>query len=94
MSIFVVLSQVENTLLAAKIAEKFPSDHYKLTSKQWVISSKETAKQLSDTLGITIETTKSGPTGSAIILSISNYWGRASNDFWEWMKVKMEETDG
>jgi hypothetical protein len=94
MSIFVVLSQENNPLLEAKIAEKFPLDYYKLTSTQWVISSKETVKQLSDKLEITIETTKNGPIGSAIIFSISTYWGRASNDFWEWIKVKMEKSDG
>lgn len=94
MSIFAVLSLTDNKKLEEIIVEKFPTNHYKITSTQWIVSSKETAKQLSDTLGITVDGKGLGPTGSGIILGISSYWGRAHTDIWEWMKVKMEEGDG
>lgn len=95
MSVFAVLTQENNPVLAAVITEKFPTNHYVLTSSQWVISSKETAKQLSDTLGITVEGgMKPGKTGTAVILAVSGYWGRANPDFWEWLKLKLEEVDG
>jgi len=68
--------------------EKFP-DHYEITSTQWMISAKGTVKQISDTLGVSVQ---ENPIGSAVLLSISGYWGRASTELWDWMKVKMEES--
>ncbi|MBU4233508.1 MAG: hypothetical protein KKD99_11170 [Proteobacteria bacterium] len=87
MSLFAVLLPAETPKLIAAIKEKFP-DHYEITSTQWMISTKGTAKQISDTLGVS---GKEPPTGDAIILTIAGYWGRAEPNLWEWMKVKMEE---
>jgi len=90
MSLFAVLLPEENPKLVAAIKEKFPdTDHYEITSTQWMISGKGTVKQISDTLGVSV---KENPIGSAVILAISGYWGRASTDLWDWMKVKMEES--
>jgi len=87
MSLFAVLLPEENPKLVAAIEEKF-SDHYQVTPTQWIISVKGTAKQISDTLGVS---GKEPPTGEAVILTIAGYWGRADTNLWEWMKVKMEE---
>jgi hypothetical protein len=95
MSVFAVLSEEYNPKLEVLITEKYPKDHYKITSTQWLVYSKETTKQLTDTLGITSEGgKKKGDTGSAIVLAISSYWGIANTDMWGWMKVKMEEGSG
>ncbi len=87
MSLFAVLLPKENPELIRILKEKFP-DHYEINPTQWIISGKGTIKQVSDTLKISV---KENPVGSAIVLGISGYWGRASSDLWDWMKVKLEE---
>lgn len=87
MSLFAVLLPKENPELVKIIKQKFP-ENYEINPTQWIISAKGTVKQVSDTLGVSI---KENPTGLAVVLGISGYWGRASTDLWDWMKVKMEE---
>lgn len=88
MSLFAVLLPAENPKLIAAIKGKFPDpNNYQITPTQWLISAKGTAQQISSVLGVSDEK----PVGSAVILAIAGYWGRASSDLWEWMRVKMEE---
>ncbi len=95
MSIFAVLLEQDNPKITNAMAEKLPNDHYKVTSTSWFVSFKGTVKELADLLGITSEGgQKKGEAGSAIVLSISTYWGVANTDIWEWMKAKIEEGNG
>jgi hypothetical protein len=48
---------------------------------QWIISFKGTSEELSNMLGISDN--KNGL--SAIVLSVSGYWGFAPNNLWEFM---------
>lgn len=84
MGLFAILSPTENPKLEASIKEKFP-DNYKITSTQWVVSSKGTAQQIADKVGIS-----EGDVGNGVVLSFNNYWGRADAGLWEWMKDKIE----
>jgi hypothetical protein len=89
MSLFAVLLPAENPNLVTAIKEKFPDpDNYQITPTQWIISAKGTAKQISETLGIS---GKDPSTGNAVILTIVDYWGRADASLWEWMRVNMEK---
>ena len=85
MALFVVLTDSENSALQSEIAKKFPNDHKHLASNHWVVSSDKTARELSDHLGIS-----DGKKGSAIVFGLSSYYGRYSNDLWEWIKTKWE----
>lgn len=89
MSLFAVLLPKEegSANLIIKLKAIFPNDNFQITPTQWLISAKGTAKEISEKLGIDDET----PVGLAIILGIAGYWGRASTDVWEWMRVKLEE---
>jgi hypothetical protein len=92
MSVFAVLLPIENPKLTDIIKNKFPEpDHYQITSTQWLVSAKGTAKQVSDTLGVSAKE-KEDRMGSAVILAISSYWGVASTELWDWIKAKMEES--
>lgn len=91
MSVFVVLSEVDNAKLETLIKEKYPKDYYPLSPRQWLISSGETAIKLSEDLLITDE--EKGP-GPAIVLTISRYYGMANPAIWEWLKAKWEKSDG
>jgi hypothetical protein len=89
MSIFVVLSEVDNEKLETLIKEKFPEDYYQLSSRQWLISSGETVIKLTEDLLITDE---EGP-GPALVFTISNYYGLADPAIWEWLKAKREQSE-
>jgi hypothetical protein len=90
MSIFVVLSEVDNEKLETLIKEKYPKDHYPLSSRQWLISSGDTAIKLSEDLLITDEEKGHGP---AVVFTISSYYGMANPAIWEWLKEKWEKSD-
>jgi hypothetical protein len=89
MSIFVVLSEVDNEKLETLIKEKYPEDYYQLSSRQWLISSGETVIKLTEDLLITDE---EGP-GPALVFTISNYYGMADPAIWEWLKAKREQPE-
>lgn len=84
-----LLTPIQNPdRLAAKVAERFGVNAYMVQSTHaWVIDYNGTAKELSDELGIT-----NGSVGTGVIVSIGTYYGRASPDMWEWMKVRLERS--
>ena len=88
MSIFVVLSEVDNEKLETLIKEKYTEDYYQLSPRQWLISSGETVIKLTEDLLITDE--EKGP-GPALVFTISNYYGMANPAIWEWLKTKREQ---
>ena len=91
MSIFVVLSEVDNVKLESLIKEMYPEDYYQLSPRQWLISSDETVIKLTEDLLIIDE--ENGP-GPALVFTISNYYGMANPAIWEWLKAKWEKSDG
>lgn len=89
MAIFVIVSQPHQNIgkLPDVIASAFPKDYMKLTQDTWLVATTGTARELSDKLDIT-----TGANGSAVVAEIGTYYGRASNDIWEWIKTKWEAT--
>ena len=61
MSIFVVLSEVDNANLETVIKEKYAEDNYQLSPRQWLISSGETVIQVTENLLITDDEKGPGP---------------------------------
>ena len=95
MAIFVVFRVQDPVRMRAAIVAVFPNDNFDLGNNEWLISAQGTAKALSDRLGITNEPPGSQTVaGNAIVFSMENYFGRAANDIWEWIKTKAEATDG
>jgi len=60
-------------------------DVLKLPLGQWFIAYKGTSKDLSNALGIT-----KGEDTSGIVIAVASYWGRATNDIWEWLEAKLK----
>ncbi|GAB2531212.1 hypothetical protein GCM10027032_17320 [Simplicispira piscis] len=57
----------------------------------WLISFRGTSVELSNFLGITGFPEGGAPTlTSVLITSVNSYYGRASSDVWEWLKVRFE----
>lgn len=67
-------------------------DYYTLPNGMgWLISFRGTSVELSNHLGITgFHEGESPSLNSVLITSVSSYYGRASSDMWEWLKVRFE----
>lgn len=81
MANFIIIPTTGNTNIDDDLPKKFGNKALRLPQGEWLVSYAGTSKQLSDDIGISDNTS-----GSAIVLNISGYWGRASTDIWEWLK--------
>lgn len=81
MATFVVIPTVGNSNFDDEFPEFFGNKCLRLPNGEWLVSYDGTSKQLSDELGIS-----ENKNASALVLNFSAYWGRASNDIWEWIK--------
>jgi hypothetical protein len=91
MAIFVVLPRAQNPKLDAVITASFAADSIQLAPNQWLISFPGTVIALSEKLGVTGD---GGQTGSAVIAQIGSYYGRAPQVVWDWIKTKLESSNG
>jgi hypothetical protein len=87
MSIFVVVQQdaagPEGTL-AHEVAKGI-MPHYPLANGVWLVSASGSARDVSDTLGIT-----GGAKGSGVVTEVASYYGRANPAIWSWIKQNWE----
>ena len=89
MAIFTVISQPSQNADQFPLAvdRHFPEDNLQLTETTWLIAAAMSATMLSDKLGVS-----DGTNGSAIVLEVDDYFGRASKNIWSWIKEKWEAT--
>ena len=80
MAVFLIVPTTEGTI-AEKLDSVLPGAFYALPKGEFLVRYTGTSKALSDALGIS-----DGEAGAAVVASLSGYYGRASNDVWEWMK--------
>ena len=87
MALFVLISDQEYPKLVSELQRLFPEDHFKIGVGEWLISAPATttAKELSDSLGIS-----EGTSGSGIVIRSGGYYGRANPEIWEWIKARLE----
>jgi hypothetical protein len=90
MAIFAVFRVADPLKMNAAMHSAFPENHVQVGPGEWLVSASGTAKDISDKLGVTGETT----TGAAIIFSMANYYGRATTEIWDWIKSKAESPGG
>lgn len=55
-----------------------------------LVRSKGTSVELSNQLGISTEDRAVSRTGSAMVTSLTTYYGRGPTDMWEWLKTRFE----
>ena len=82
MATFVIIPTTGNTGINNTIPTRFGNASFQLPQGQWLVAYDGTSKQLSDELGIS-----DCAEGGAVVLSFSGFWGRASNDVWEWIQM-------
>jgi hypothetical protein len=84
MAIFAVMGLGDVATVGAKIKEKFPDDHYVVASDKWFISANGvTAQNVAEQIGMNVTDKLLG-----IVVSVGGYNGMASQNIWEWLKVK------
>ena len=89
MGIFAIFNTTDAEKTRAAIKKELPNDFLELVDGQWLVSSAGTAKDVSDRLKVS-----NGESGSAIVISMGGYYGRASSNIWDWIKAKAEEPNG
>ena len=93
MTIFAVLLPTAQPRLVNEIKKEYPSDHLAITDTQWLISGTGTAIDVCARLKIyDAKEPAREPSGSAIVFAVSNYFGRAPQNIWDWIKAKLEAT--
>lgn len=84
-TIFAVFGTTTPPAVKTALDRVYPLDHIEVGPGQWLVIAEGTAKDVSDTLGIT-----GGTLGSAVVVSASGYFGRAPSNIWEWLAAKMK----
>lgn len=84
-TIFAICSPSNPDLLGEKIKAVFGDNSIKLQGDSWLIAAEGTTQTVSEQIEIT-----QGATGTALIVSVSGYFGRQPVNVWEWIKAKWE----
>jgi hypothetical protein len=91
MTIFAVLMPTPQPNLVAEITKVSDGNFFPLNDTQYLISASGTAVELCVKLGIyDAKEPNKAPTGSAVVVATSSYFGRAPATVWDWMKAKLE----
>ena len=89
MGIFIIFNVSAIDKVRDAIASEMPNNFLEVTPGQWFVSADGTAQEVSDRLKIS-----TGESGSAIVVSMGGYYGRTSNNVWDWIKAKAEDKNG
>jgi hypothetical protein len=96
--LFAIVAADDPEKMGAKLLAEFPDLHLKIGTGQWLVvgAASMTTTEVSHKLRVTDDTNNppSDFPGAAIVLSVSNYYGRASQNIWEWITSKIGGVDG
>lgn len=89
MTLFTIIQQpgTIGDQLSNAVKAAYPDDVYVLGNGAWIVSDSVTARDVSDKIGIS-----EGDNGSAIVVEVASYFGRANPSIWSWMKAKWEQS--
>lgn len=89
MTVFAIIPTPTNQAtpgLAAAIIQHFEDTHVVIDGGHgWLVAGSRTAQGVSDLLGIS-----DGTNGSALVLEVASYFGRANPNIWSWIKQHWE----
>lgn len=88
MGIFLITPISNPDAVLKRVATDFPDEHFHIQrTGSILVYFPGTTKELSDKLGIT-----TNEVGSAVVVSVGNYYGRAPTDVWEWIQSRLERS--
>lgn len=88
MAIFSVSAPTSNDKVAPAIAASFPGQFIKAWQGYWFVSAAGTAKEVFNKIEASSLDKK---TGTLVVVSVSNYWGVANPEVWEWISSRLQE---
>ncbi len=91
MSIYAIVRVSNPELMGTLLEEAFPGDYLQLQDDEWLVSSTGSAREVSDRLETAM---LENDFGSAMVLRVGSYWGRATVDIWDWMQEKLGKSNG
>lgn len=95
MNVYAILLPIDPSPVVGVIMSKFPDHHLRITSTQWLVASSSTTQEVSAHLGIYDAANPSGArVGDGIVVAVSNYFGYAPKNVWEWLRSKTETVRG
>jgi hypothetical protein len=80
--IFMVVAFRNPEAVRSRLIEIGSLVFYEPKPDTWLVRFGGTTRELAERLGI-----RQGDSGPGLVVSISGYSGRASNDLWEWLKL-------
>ena len=89
MAIFAVLAPLDNHKIGPAVESIFAGQFFRGWNGQWFISASGTPREIAQKLGIGAE--GEGGIGSAVVISINSYWGRANAELWPWLQARIEK---
>jgi hypothetical protein len=84
MIIFAVLTPQDSPEVETAMAAQFAGNTLKVGPGQYLVAGRYTTVEVSNMLGIS-----DGTNGPGIVLATSSYYGRADNNIWEWMQLRV-----
>lgn len=90
MTIFAILPAVPTPVLDDRIRKVYPNDSLQLAPNQWLVSGVGTAIDVSKLLGLV----DPEAIANAVVIAMSSYYGRAPTPVWDWIKTKLETSNG
>lgn len=70
--------------MASTIAANYPNDHLSLQPGEWLVADEGTAQTVSEKIGVGF----TDPKNAALVVGVSNYFGRQPPEVWDWIKAK------
>jgi hypothetical protein len=83
MLLYAVMTPTDHAGLQAALNTHFPDNYLKVGTGQYIVAAKTTVVEVSNILGIS-----NAINGTGIVVGISGYFGRTSQNIWEWMAAK------
>ena len=89
-SIYAVLAPPENRKVEHALNHRITKgDALVIGPGQYLVAFGGTTRELSDALGVTDAISAPGPVGPAVIFKVSDFYGSAASELWEWLSSQM-----
>ena len=87
MTVFALVNISDPVKIEAALNQHFAENFLKVSSSVFFVAGRGvTAQNISDKLGIT-----DGTNGIGIVITSAGYFGRAAQNIWEWINVKVAQ---
>jgi hypothetical protein len=94
MTVFAVILPTPQPNVVDAIKREFAGEFFDISPTNWLVSGEGTSEEIIRRIGVYDRAKPGAASGNAIAFPVSNYFGRAPNVTWEWLKAKIEASPG